>query len=71
MPGGISRRKFIQKLHQFGFDGPYAGGSHLFMKKGSLRLIVPNPHQGDISVGLVTRILRQAGIDAKEWDGLD
>jgi hypothetical protein len=28
---------------------------------------VPNPHQDDISVGLLSRILRQAGVDRQAW----
>lgn len=71
MPGSISWRKFIQRLRQLGFVGPYASGRHLFMRKSNMRLIVPNPHGGDISIGLVVRILRQAGIDFKQWDELD
>lgn len=31
---------------------------------------IPNPHQGDISRGLLTRILRQAGISREEWEKL-
>jgi len=30
-------------------------------------LYVPNPHQGDISRGLLAKIL-QAGIDRDEWE---
>jgi predicted RNA binding protein YcfA (HicA-like mRNA interferase family) len=29
---------------------------------------IPNPHQGDIGVGLLTRILRQAGVSREEWE---
>jgi hypothetical protein len=32
------------------------------------RLILPNPHAGDIGPALLTRILRQAGISRPEWD---
>jgi len=67
MPKGISIRKLIQNLRILGFDGPYSGGRHLFMVKGSLKLRVPNPHGEDISQDLVSRILRQAGINSTEW----
>lgn len=40
------------------------------MIKGGLTLTVPNPHRGDIGIGLITRILRQAGIDKDEWEKL-
>ena len=62
----IALRKLIIKLRLFGFDGPYSGGRHLFMTKGSLKLRIPNPHHGDISSSLLAEILRQAGIDSQE-----
>lgn len=41
----LSRNELIKKLREFGFDGPYSGGKHLYMIKGNLRLTVPNPPQ--------------------------
>ena len=70
MPKNISLRKLIQKFHKFGFDGPYSGGRHLFMVKGSLKIRIPNPHKGDISQHLMAEILRQAGISSKEWENV-
>lgn len=67
MPQEISWRKLVQKFKNLGFDGPYSGGRHLFMIKGELRAHIPNPHEGDISRHLLSEILRQAGISAKEW----
>ena len=37
------------------------------MIKGVLKLRVPNPHIGDISTGLISNILKQAGIKNSEW----
>jgi hypothetical protein len=37
------------------------------MIKGQLRLTIPNPHQGEISVDLLGKILKQAGISREEW----
>jgi hypothetical protein len=37
------------------------------MVKETLKLFIPNPHRGEISKGLLSKILRQAGIDADEW----
>jgi len=68
--GPIKRRDLIQGLRQAGFDGPYTGGKHQYMVKGSLRLRVPNPHQADIGKELLAAILRQAGIDRDEWQKL-
>lgn len=64
----LSRREFIQRLRELGFHGPYAGARHEFMVRGSVRLIIPNPHQGAISTALLLRILRQAGVSRDEWE---
>ena len=63
----LAHRDFIGKLKAFGFEGPYAGGRHLYMIKGELRLTVPNPHRESIGVDLLSRILKQAGITRNEW----
>lgn len=68
MPKNISWRKFIQNFHKLGFEGPYSGGKHLFMKKDSLKIHIPNKHKGEISVGLINEILRQAKINKEDWD---
>ncbi|HRJ45076.1 MAG TPA: type II toxin-antitoxin system HicA family toxin [Caldilineaceae bacterium] len=59
----------MQRLRELGFEGPYAGGRHPQMRRGDLTLVIPNPHEGDIGVGLLRRILRQAGIFRQEWLG--
>lgn len=33
-------------------------------------LRIPNPHRGDIGIGLLGRILRQAGVERSEWESL-
>ncbi len=55
-------------MRQFGFDGPFSGGRHLFMIKGSLKVHIPNPHVGDISIALLKEILKQAAISKDEWN---
>ena len=70
MPKPISTKKLIQNLRLLGFTGPFSGGRHMFMEKGSLKLRVPNPHKGDISKSLLSEILRQAGISLTEWSKL-
>ena len=37
------------------------------MAKGNLVLTIPNPHREEISVALLSRILKQANIDREEW----
>lgn len=66
--GPISRTDLIRGLRSFGFRGPYPGGNHAYMERDSLRVRIPNPHQGDIGVGLLARILRQAGISRDAWE---
>lgn len=70
MPKPISRRVLIKKLKSYGFSGPYSGGKHQFMEKGDLRLVIPNPHDSDIGVKLLSVILKQAGISNKEFEQL-
>ena len=64
----VSRRELIRRLLALGFDGPFSGGRHEFLVRGHRRLILPNPHRGDISVGLLTRILKQANVSREEWE---
>ena len=66
--GPISRRDLIYYLRQAGFDGPYPGGKHQYMVKEELKLTIPNPHKGDISRGLVAKILCQANMNIDEWE---
>ncbi len=68
--GPIKRKDLIKALKKAGFEGPFAGGKHEFLVKGELRLVVPNPHQSEISKDLLVRILRQANIDRAEWEKL-
>ena len=64
----ISRSNLIKRLKKLGFDGPYSGGKHQFMIKENLRLVIPNPHKGDIGIDLLSRILKQARIATSEWE---
>jgi len=59
----------VRRLRELGFEGPYAGGRHPQMRRDQLTLVLPNPHEGDIGVGLLVRILRQAGVTREEWLG--
>ena len=64
----ISRRKLVKKFRALGFEGPFSGGKHQFMIKGTRKIRIPNPHGGkDIHASLVTEILKQAGISREEW----
>jgi predicted RNA binding protein YcfA (HicA-like mRNA interferase family) len=61
------RAELIRKLKKLGFDGPYAGGRHAYMKRDKYRLTVPNPHGGQIDSGLIKEILRQTGVSEQDW----
>ena len=66
----IKRKDLIYYLRQFGFDGPFAGGNHQYMKKSALKIRIPNPHQSEISKNLLIRILKQANIEESVWKNL-
>jgi predicted RNA binding protein YcfA (HicA-like mRNA interferase family) len=69
MQSSVSRRELIQKFRALGFKGPLSGGKHQFMKKGSVKVRIPNPHGSkEVSLSLVKEIIRQAGITLEEWD---
>ena len=65
----VSWQSFVRRMRELNFEGPYGGGKHPQMRRGELTVTIPNPHKGDISVGLLQRILRQAGISREEWLG--
>ena len=66
--GPIKRKDLLKALKQSGFEGPYAGGKHELLVKGELRLVIPNPHQPEISKELLARILRQASLSRRDWE---
>lgn len=68
--GPIKRRDLIRYLQELGFDSPTSRGKHQHMKKGDKTLTIPNPHKSEISIGLLSRILQQAGISREEWEEL-
>lgn len=70
--GPIKRKDLIYYLKRMGFEGPYSGGNHQFMikKKENQRVVLPNPHSGDIGESLLVKILKQAKIDRATWEKL-
>jgi hypothetical protein len=57
------KEKFHQKKQR--------GIKNDFMIRGICRVRLPNPHQTDISVDLLRRILKEAGITREEWLRVD
>ncbi|MGA8848391.1 MAG: type II toxin-antitoxin system HicA family toxin [Dehalococcoidia bacterium] len=68
--GPVKRAELIRYLQILGFEGPYSGGKHQFMFKGTICLRLPNPHRRDVGRELLSRILKQAGIDKDSWEKL-
>jgi predicted RNA binding protein YcfA (HicA-like mRNA interferase family) len=66
----ISRRKFVRAMKALGFEGPLSGGRHQFMVRQDVVVTIPNPHEGDIGIGLLARVLRQAGVSREEWEAV-
>ena len=67
LPRATKRRTLIKKMRTLGFEGPLTGGKHSFMKRGALKVRIPNEHTEDIGRGLLGEILRQSGISEEEW----
>ena len=63
----VAWAEFIKGLRKFDFDGPFQGGKHPYMVKDDIVLTIPNPHKREISVDLVIRIIKQAGITREQW----
>ena len=66
--GPVRRSEVVRAFRSLGFDGPYSGGKHQFMVRGSVTIRIPNSHQTEIGRDLLSRILRQAGIDRDSWE---
>jgi predicted RNA binding protein YcfA (HicA-like mRNA interferase family) len=70
--GPIKRRDLVEGLKKFGFSDPNRprkGSDHDFMVKDERRIKIPNEHrQQEISVQLLSDILKQAGISRQEWE---
>jgi predicted RNA binding protein YcfA (HicA-like mRNA interferase family) len=64
----VSQKDLIKRLRSLGWEGPEYRSDHPFMlKENSPPLKIPNPHAKDISVDLLSKILKQAGISRQQW----
>ncbi len=66
--GPVRRSELVRAFRAPGFDGPYSGGKHQFLIRGSVTVRIPNPHQSDIGRELLARVLKQAGVERSEWE---
>ncbi len=64
-----SSRTTIKKLRQLGYDGPYGGGRHIFMRHPETKHKIPVPAHGgrDIPIGTLRAMLRQLDISVQDW----
>ena len=67
--GPVARRELIRRFRRLGFDGPFSGGKHEFMLRGQITVVIPNPHGSVIGIGLLSAVLRQAGVGWSDWEG--
>jgi hypothetical protein len=70
----VSWQELVDRLKELGWDGPHKKVGRkaphpFFMRKGSHKLGIPNPHRSDIGVGLLGKILDHAEISREEWLG--
>jgi predicted RNA binding protein YcfA (HicA-like mRNA interferase family) len=65
-------QSMVRKLRKLGFDGPYGGGKHVFMRhpQTGMKISVPIHKGRDIPGGTLRAILRQLGISVEEWSKL-
>ncbi len=68
--GPVKRRDLLAGLRSLGYHGPLAGKRHQFMRRAERTVRPPNPHRGEISRGLLVRILREAGISREQWESI-
>lgn len=68
LPKQTSLSELIGKFKALGWEGPLSGGRHRFMKLGTRKVHIPNPHGSDVGVSLLREILKQAGISHDDWN---
>ena len=63
----LKYREFIAKLKKIGLEGPISGGKHPHFLFGNIKIIVPNPHGGDVDKNIVKKIISKIGITVEEF----
>ena len=69
--GPVTWKDLVRKMRALDFEGPIYGGKHPYMIRGDLRVTIPNPHRQEVSVDLLSRILRQAEITRGAWEEVE
>lgn len=65
----VTRKALVKRLNALGFEGPAARSKDSIMWRDDVTVLIPNDHHEALSVGLLARILRQAGVSREEWLG--
>ena len=61
----------MRRLRAFGYEGPEHGKTHAKMVHPASGRKIPVPTtSGDIGVGLIRTIIRQAGITREQWNSV-
>lgn len=68
----LPTREVMRKLRALGFEGPIPGGRHVHMVHHAVKKVIPLPVHGnkDIGIGLLRKIIRDAGVTVDEWNNL-
>jgi predicted RNA binding protein YcfA (HicA-like mRNA interferase family) len=69
--GPIKRRALVKYLRLLGFVELQSGGKHQRMKHADgRRVMIPNPHEGDIAPLFLKKLLKQAEVEIAQWEDL-
>lgn len=63
--GAVTPKRLVAALKRLGFYEIHQRGSHLQLKRGNLQVTVPM-HAGDLSLGVLRSILRQAHLKPEQ-----
>ena len=54
--------EFIAKLRKIGLEGPFSGSKHPYFLFGKIKIIVPNPHGGDVDKSIIKKVINKIGV---------
>lgn len=63
----VPRRILINKLRKLRFLGPFPAARHEYMERNKEKIFIPNPHNKDIGLPIVKKIINQLKISNQEF----